>query len=175
MGEYKNKKNIKSWMKKAQFFSIDVFIAIAIIAIGLFVLYTSKVTPPSPSQTAALSADLMNSFNSLKVYQVDNIYVIQLIKNGNITNLDNTLLQQITQYYLYGMNDIAGNITRNVTVDALPLQYAFSLHINGTLIYQSRANDSRTPNLITTKRLVTGVTNSSYYWGPYIAEVRVWR
>ena len=46
---------IEEIMKKGQFFSIDVFVAIAIIAVGLFVLYTSKSIQPSTAQTSALS------------------------------------------------------------------------------------------------------------------------
>jgi len=162
-------------MKKGQFFSIDVFVAIAIIAVGLFVLYTSKSIQPSTAQTSALSTDLMGSFNSLKVYEVDNPYVIELIQNGNITRTDNTLLQQISEFYIDGKPDLAGNVTEKVTAGVLPLQYAFSLYLDGTSIYESRPFDVNSPNVIATKRLVAGVKNSTLFWGPILAEVRVWR
>ncbi len=161
--------------KRGQFFSIDVFVAVAIIGVGLFVLYSSKVTEPSSTQTATLSADLMNGFTSLKMYEVDNPYIIQLIRDGNITNSDNTIIQQIAEFAFYGKNATAKNLTKNITEGRLPLQYAFAVYINGTMIYENRPLDPRSPNLITSKRIVSGVKNSTVFWGPVPAEVRVWR
>lgn len=161
--------------RKGQFFSIDVFVAIAIIGIGLFVLYSTKTVQPSDSQTISLSSDLMKNFNSHKVKDIDNAFIITLIQNGTIQNSDNTLLQQISEFYVYGQNDTASNLTQSVTEGILPFQYAFALYVNGSLVYQSRAQDPQTPNLIVTKRIVYGVKNSTAFWGPFLAEVRVWR
>ena len=161
--------------KRGQFFTIDVFVALALIAVGVFVLFTAKPPEQFRSQTATLSSDLMNSLSTIKVNQVDNDLLFEMIKAKNVTNLDASILELIVEMKIYGQEAKARSLLANLTAESLPLQYAFSMYINDSFFYQSRPFDNETPTLITTRRIVSGVKNSTEFWGPIKVETRVWR
>ena len=169
--------------KKAYFFTLDVFIATGVIAIGtvlILLAYTSK--PPDLIQKASMSQDLMDAISSIKVYEIsDNNYVYELIGNGDITNLENTILEQIGEFCYRDMNDTATNFTESVFLKIIPQEYNFQLlikdkntikfdYINYSKMKTLR-NESRI--LVPSKNIIFGL-NDSTMWGPYTAEVRTW-
>ncbi len=160
---------------KGQFFSIDVFVAVAIVSVGLFVLFSSKPYQPLSTQAFTLSTDLIGSLNSITITALDNDYVYELRAKGNISNPSNTLLSQIGEFYWYGQLGIARNLTANVTENVIPFQYGFSLYLNNTLVYESRPYDNSSATLVSTKRMITGFKNSTEFWGPLKTEVWIWR
>ena len=138
--------------KKGYFFVIDALIALGVLAIGVFLVFTFYANVPSKEQPAILSGSIMDFFANNKIKDVDNLYAglggslwedegadgglcdgEELIANGEIT-----LLQQIAIFYEKSQED-AGNdcyfnpdsedlIERfigNLVENILPPQYKF--------------------------------------------------
>ena len=166
--------------KKAYFFTMDAFIATSIIVIGISLILFSRANKPYEMQTAFLSQDVIDTASSIKVYEIsDNEYVNSLIINGNITNTQNTVLEQLGEFCYRGMNDTATNFTEKVFLKTIPSEYNFQLLIkNGSNIlfnYTNGRNMETSRVLISSKNIIFGQINDSTMWGPYMSEVRTWQ
>ena len=83
--------------KKGIFFSIDALIAVAIILSVIIIAYPAvKYT----QRSTELHYDVMDVFSSLKIGEVDNQYVKDLISAGAIKDLNKSLLEQIGEFYV---------------------------------------------------------------------------
>ncbi|MBI3034588.1 hypothetical protein HYY72_05510 [Candidatus Woesearchaeota archaeon] len=160
--------------KRGYFFTLDAFVAMGIIVIGLVMILTSNYYSPVTVQPIALSNDVILSLSSTKVTEANNNYTLNLVLNGSITNKDNSLLQQAGEFYVNNQRSMSSNFVRNVTYSLVPQQYSFNVSINRTTIYNrgSLAKSSRL--VVSTKSIVFGVYNDTM-WGPYPAEVSVWQ
>ena len=169
--------------KKAYFFTLDAFIATGVIAVGIVLVLSASTNKPYEMQIASLSQDLIDTLSSIKVYEIsDNTYVYELIKDGDITNPENTILEQIGEFCYRDMNDTASNFTETIFPGIIPKEYNVQLLIKegdiikfnyiklksiGTLRNTSRA-------VASSKNIIFGLSGSTM-WGPYIAEVRTWQ
>src|SRR3989344_5222382 len=82
--------------KKAYFFSLDAFIALVII---LGVVLVVKPTIQNESPQINLQEDLVEVLSNLKIGEIDNPYAQQLISDGKIVNLNQSVLEQIGEFY----------------------------------------------------------------------------
>ncbi|MBI2574255.1 hypothetical protein HYV82_00020 [Candidatus Woesearchaeota archaeon] len=159
---------------KGYFFTLDAFIAMGIIVAGLAFVLTAYSYKPVTAQATVLGTDLLLSLANTKVTEINNDYVRNLTLNGTITNSDNSLLQQVGEFYVNNQNSMGNEFVRNVTYSLVPLQYGYELRINKTQVY-NRSAFIRTNKLVTSsKSIVFGVYNNTM-WGPLDAEVRVWQ
>jgi hypothetical protein len=99
-----------------------------------------------------------------------------------ITNAENTLLQQIAEFYADDNLDIAEKFIVNLTVNSFPQQYIFEFRLNKELIYPKDPTEehldskSSTRILIPSKKIVYGINQETGdMFGPYNAEVLVWQ
>lgn len=166
--------------KKAYFFTLDAFIATSVIVIGIVLINLAHTNKPYEMQTVFLSQDVIDAASSIKVYEVsDNEYANSLIANGNITNTQNTVLEQVGEFCYRGMNNTAGNFTEKVFLKTIPPEYNFQLLIkdgNNILFNYTNGKNMETSRvLISSKNIIFGQINDSTMWGPYISEVRTWQ
>jgi len=82
--------------KKAVFFSTDALIALALIFVVVLLIY--PVIKYSDRETE-IKSDVINVLSNLKVGEIDNAYVQQLISQGDIIDLNKTILEQIGEFY----------------------------------------------------------------------------
>ena len=159
---------------------MDAFIATSIIVIGISLILFSRANKPYEMQTAFLSQDVIDTASSIKVYEIsDNEYVNSLIINGNITNTQNTVLEQLGEFCYRGMNNTAGNFTEKVFLKTIPSEYNFQLLIKNEsdvlFNYTNGRNMETSRVLISSKNIIFGQINDSTMWGPYMSEVRTWQ
>ncbi len=175
--------------RKGYFFLIDAFLAMSVMALGMLLIYSFHSYSPQQVQPLLLADDVMESLSSNNVDDLAGntsragFYVRLLAERGNITNMQNTLLEQIGEYYWLGEDDLARGFAINITSEIVPNQYGFEYHINPVNLTHSdfviRINSiTATPEdammLVTSKRVVAGVANESMMWGPMVMEARVW-
>lgn len=172
--------------RKGYFFLIDSIIALGIIAIGLFAVFTSYSSIPSRQESDILSEDMMDFFSGTKIKDLNNEYAGvdgTLWQSGQIDNADNTVLQQLALFYYQNRTDLAERMVSNLTHNRIPLQYNFEFRIEGNTIFplnQSQQHiDSRNGSmvLIPSAKIVHGFAdrNEGELFGPYKAETLVWR
>ena len=82
--------------KKAFYFSIDALIAISILFIFLAVAIPLIYNDTSSSE---INYDIISSFSSLKINDINNTYVKSLIDAGIINDTSKNILEQIGEFY----------------------------------------------------------------------------
>lgn len=159
-------------MKKAIFFTIDSLLASGIIITAVLLVSNFYSVEQQNINVEYASQDLIRIFSTMTVGQIDNDYVKALISNGNIANTNNTILEQIGDFWVNGQRNLSTNFTKNVTVNIIPQNYGFSVLINDENIYMRNLSIKR--SLVSSRVLVSGISNTSSLWGPAVIEIRVW-
>ncbi|MBI2651961.1 hypothetical protein HYX00_00725 [Candidatus Woesearchaeota archaeon] len=171
--------------KRGYFFILDAVLALFVLVIGVFLITSSYVNAPQPTQVGFLADDLLNFLSNKKIKDLNNQYAGiggELWNQGNITDADNSLLQQIGVFYTTNKLDIAEKFIQNVSTGIIPPQYNYELWMNGVVLYpkipsvEHVESKGSTQILTTSKKLTFGVINTTTgnLWGPYKAEVFVW-
>jgi hypothetical protein len=171
--------------KRGYFFVLDAVLGLFVLIIGVFIVTSSYVSVPPPTQVRLLSDDLLNFLSQTKIKNMNDPYAGiggQLWNQGEITDGDNTLLQQIGEFYYLNKLDTAEQFIQSVSEDVMPAQFRYEAWVDSTLIYPKTptpehiASKSSTELLLTSKTITFGIVNktSDNLWGPYKAEVFVW-
>ena len=88
-------------MERGQYYTIDAFIALFVIAAGLILAFAIHSSSPSSGQPETFSQELINTFAETRISEISNEFVLRQTGNGNITNKDNTVLQQAYEFKRY--------------------------------------------------------------------------
>ncbi len=171
--------------KRGYFFILDAMLALIVLSIGIFLITSSYVDVPQLAQVGLLADDLLNFLSNSKIKDINNPYAGiggALWAQGLITDIENTLLQQIGEFYATGNIDTAEKFIANVSSGIIPPQFKYEFWIDGTILYpkvqSAEHTESRnsTEILLTSKKITFGIINktTSNLWGPYKAEVFVW-
>jgi len=169
--------------KKGIYFTLDSIIA-GTIVIVIILLTSSFYIKEQPSvHLNYLSQDLIKTLSTLNVEEIDNEYINSLIADQTITNLDNTILEQIAEFWADDELVLANRTASNVTELWVSNVTGVGIWINNETIYNN--NISLKKSLISTKKIISGIEkgqtsvstrkNPPTLWGPVIVEVRVWQ
>ena len=165
--------------KKGQYFTLDAFIASMIVAVAIMIVLATRVATSQSPQSEILTKGLSESLSSAKLSELNNPLVIIMAKNGTITNLDNTVLQQAAEFYFLGYRHQAFELLKNVTYRLVPARFNLKILVNNEVVYNSTSRpyaENTSSSLIASRRIVFGVVNrTALVYGPAIAEVRVWQ
>ena len=165
---------------------LDAMLGLSVIAIGAVLVLSLYIKVPEPIQVGFLSDDLLNFLSNTKIKDLNNNYAGiggDLWKQGVITDGDNSLLQQIGEFYAENNPDTAEKFIKNISFDAIPSQFSYEVWMDNQIIYPKNPSieDIKSKNstqiLLTSKKIIFGIINktSSNLWGPYKAEVFVWQ
>ena len=171
--------------KRGFFFVLDAMLGLFILIIGVFLITSSYVNVPQPSQVGLISDDLLNFLAKTRIKELNNPYAGiggELWNSGIITDPDNSLLQQIGEFYAGNQLDIAEKFIQNVSKDIIPVQFRYEVWTDGKILYprfppeEHTKSKSNTKIMLTSKKITFGIINktTSDLWGPYKAEVFVW-
>ena len=175
--------------KKGYFFTLDAMLSLGILVLGSLILFASYTKEPSKAQTANIANDVSEFFEA-KIKDINNPYCgigSELWRQGYITNEDNSLMQQIGEFY-YNYNQggdaqlltIAEKCVINVTADLIPPQYKLEFWIDNILLHPSFPTQQHiyskgnTTILLPSKNIAYGILDNDLF-GPYEAEVLVWQ
>ncbi len=143
--------------KKAYFFSLDAFIALVVI-IGL-VLFI-KPTYVDSSEYMDLQGDLLHSLSSVKIGEIDNSYVQGLIANGTITDLNQSVLEQIGEFYANSSPE-AETLTDSI-LDELNLSDNVGIYFNGMPISVHGSLDfDDAKEVWTSRQIISGISEGN--------------
>ncbi|HIG98568.1 TPA: hypothetical protein HA231_04055 [Candidatus Woesearchaeota archaeon] len=163
--------------RKAQYLTIDAFIAAMIVATTLVIVLAERASQPYTTQSELLSKGVSESLAQAKLIDLNNPLIVNLSLEGNITNLDNTVLQQATEFYLTQRKSQAFRMLQNVTQRLIDQKYSFRIIINGDLIYnRTLTSENTSVAVVSSRKIIFGVINkTALAYGPVIAEVTVWQ
>ncbi|MFT4244884.1 MAG: hypothetical protein ACMXYB_05515 [Candidatus Woesearchaeota archaeon] len=112
------KKKIK--VKNSQIFIIDLILASVIIIITFGVIVANYVNTDSQRDLFDIAFRTSNSFASIGINDLNNDYVRQLFIDQRIQNIDNSIIQQISDFYVRDMNNYAQDLTKEVSQIYIP-------------------------------------------------------
>lgn len=150
--------------RRGYFFLIDSMIALGVLGVGIFLIFTLYSDVPSKEEVTILSDDIMDFFANNKVGDVDNEYAGLggtlwdtegqaggLCEGEELKpNAENTLLQQLAEFYekssgnpcyfnlddnLPEPEDLAEKFIDELIKNTLPQQYTFEFWMDGQLLY----------------------------------------
>lgn len=171
--------------KRGYFFVLDAMLALSILVIGVFLVTSSYVKVPQPTQVVLLSDDLLTFLSNTKIKDLNNPYAgigSELWNKGSITDADNSLLQQTGEFYATNNLDTAEKFIQNVSKGIVPPQFSYEVWMDGVILYPKTPTAEHiksrngTELLTTSKKLTFGIINKTTgnVWGPYKAEVFLW-
>ena len=165
----------------AYFFVIDAFIAASIIFLSLIMIFTTYNIRPETGPTLRMLEEYTDFLMNTKVRNFQGDYVMNLTNNKNITNIDNTLLEQLVEFYYYNSSGVRNtdrimwNFVDEVSKGAVSEQRSFAVYINKTLIYNITNKPLQESDLVmNSKKIVFQRINETYIYGPVIFEVKIW-
>jgi len=155
--------------KKGFFFTVDALLAASILLGGLIILSSNYISTQPTIHLNYLSQDIINCLDTLKINELNNSYVDGLIANGNITDTNNSILQQVGEFWAAEKFEIARMFMGNITEDILPDRYGFGMWISEDLIYQ---RDNPPPSSRSSARkLISGIEKKKPVKG-FISKAR---
>jgi hypothetical protein len=170
--------------RRGYFFIIDSIIALLIMTLGVVSVLAFFVFDQSSQQTSVTSADVMGLLN-VKIRNLNDPYCgvnSNLTRDMNITNYDNSLIEQIAEFRYRGTekgctfcsqlsNRTIQTITQNV-----PLENNFMIKIDNEVVYFRNHTPIENAMLIVpSRKIVHTLYNGTEAVGPHLAEVYVWR
>ena len=162
------------------FFVFDVFIAATILVITLTMILGADVSRPSTEKSYLLSEDVMSFLSENMLREIDDPVKDALYQDGNITNLDQTPLEQFAVFHYRNVTEGCTTCQANssilfesLTAENIPSQYNVYLAVNGTEIF-IRENPALSPSFSYTSRAFAfPLITKSELWGPVLVELRV--
>ena len=152
MGIHKLKKMLG---KKGLYFSIDALIASLIFIAGIILLSKGYVVDQPTVTMNYFAQDIINVLGEMKVSDTQNDYVEELINNGTIKYPENTLLEQIGEFWASGNINYAIKLIENVTDGLIPANYGFGIQINDEFIYKN--SDVNDENVVIARTIISGI------------------
>ncbi|MFH1425565.1 MAG: VWA domain-containing protein [archaeon] len=137
--------------RKGVFFSGDALFAVLIIFLVLLVVVPNRETVRHETE---VHQDILNSLSVLKVGEVDNGYVADLINRSEITDLDNSLLEQIGEFSV--MNVTRAREMASAVLGELNLSENVGLWYGGRLVFSSNSTPFEGSKDVDTARHILG-------------------
>lgn len=175
--------------KKGYFFSVDAIAAAAILITGIFLIFYITSNKPVETPTYHLSEDILNVLEKTQINNLskkDYPYISVLIEGGEIVRTDNTILEQVGEFYYEGKHQIASELIKDIVSGLLPSQHGFSFKIydsvigdkDGKVLYKMDDGPIREEDAnvrIALRKIIFGRIDVDKKWGPYVVEAISWR
>ena len=145
-------------MKKAIFFTIDSLLASGIIIISVLLVANFYSAEQQQININYASQDLVRIFSTMNVGEVNNDYAKSLIASGEITNTNNTILEQIGDFWAEDKIELAKNFTKNLTEGIIPSVYGFSVLVSDEEIYSRNLPVKRA--LVSSRKIISGIAKA---------------
>ena len=114
-------------IKRAIFFTIDSLLASGILIIVVLLVSNFYLAEQQRTNINYASQDLVRVFSTMTVGEVNNDYVKNLTASKTITNSNNTILEQIGEFWSKNENDVARNMSKELIESLIPKQFGVSV------------------------------------------------
>jgi len=171
--------------KRGYFFILDSMVALAVLSVGIVLIFSQHSYEPKTEQSYTLSLEVLNVLSYNKIKNINNDYAgsnSNLTRNGNITDIDKTLLEQIAEFYYRNTTkdcgfciELIGKFLNNITINLIPSEYNYLIRIDNMSVYNHSNSDMNSSSfLIPSRKIVHGMYNETELYGPYLVEVLSW-
>ncbi|MEM4267382.1 MAG: hypothetical protein QXK37_00970 [Candidatus Woesearchaeota archaeon] len=171
--------------KKGYFFIIDAIIALLIMSIGTIIVLNYNEFRPVKQQAFFVSSDVLGILANNKISNLNHPYYGingELYLDGNITEVHNTLLEQVAEFYYRNLTKnciFCLNLSRNLinySTLSVSKEYNFFVRLNGVVLFERNNSPiERARIIIPSRTIVQGLYNKTELYGPYVVEVYAWQ
>ncbi len=144
-------------VKKGVFFIIDAILASSIIIAVLLLIHSYYINEAPTTTINYFAQDLSRVLSTITVGETNNSYIRELIDSGTIDKLNNTILEQIGEFWAENKTILAQNIFRNVTNNLIPNTFGFGVWVNNDLLYEKNSLSNKKDSLISYRRIISGI------------------
>lgn len=143
--------------KKGIFFTIDAIIAASIIVLGLILASSFYISEKKSTSINYLSSDMTRVLSALKISEVNNTYVSQLIADGMIEqkSLNNSIAEILGEMWATNNSEIALNLTQELIEPHMDDRFGYGIYINEEEIW-ARPSAIRSA-LVSSQKMISGI------------------
>lgn len=165
---------------------VDAIIALFVLTLGVSLILAFYYRTPPTQGIATLSQDFMDTLSKTKLNDIDDPLFAptsSIIINGNITHRDNSVLQQLAEFYYRTTTTppflsctFCANLTNTTLYHAVPIEnkYNYILMIDDTLVFTKNSTSMDDARLLLPARKIVHGEYRDQLYGPYLVEVYVW-
>ncbi len=150
------------------YFTVDSIIAVSIILLTLYLVASSYREEQQENPTYQKASDLVKVLSTVRVEELNNSYVQALIANGTIARANNTLLEQMGEFWANGEEVQAQQFISSITEGIVSPQFGVSILLDNEEMY-TQDNEIREV-LISSRKIITGIAKEKPTEG-YTARV----
>ncbi|MBN1275368.1 hypothetical protein JXA12_03680, partial [Candidatus Woesearchaeota archaeon] len=141
--------------RQAMYFSMDALLAAMLILGGFYFIYQLSVTESPTEHLDYLSKDLLVALDAIPVASIDHSFIQQELANGNITSPENTILEQIAEYWARDENAKAEQLASIALAGVVPPSMGLRVRMKPDLIYEQP--HSTNAGVIASRRMISGI------------------
>lgn len=161
---------------------LDLVFAVVILIVALAVVLSNFTTVTSNGDLYDTNRQILKGITQTRINDLNSNEVRQLFIQNKIRNIENTVAEQISEYYYTKDYLLAQNITRIFVKDYV----ASSMNINVTItdnlgetqlyakLNNRRVQFSQAGITSVSKRIIFGSLNQTSFYGPYTITIKLW-
>ncbi len=143
-------------MKRGIYFTLDALFGALLIGLALVLSSQYFISEATQPQVNYYSQDIVNSLSNIKISEVNDTYVKYLISSGQITYLNNTVIEQIGEFYVLNKTGMAENLSEIVSRKLVPEKFGFEILVNDESVYHN-SGITQKKDLVSSRRLISGI------------------
>jgi hypothetical protein len=169
--------------KKSQILIFDFILSLVILVIFFGLIFSYYFDKTDNYDIYGENLNLLNGFTMTKINSLNDLEIRDLFIQGSIKNIENTIANQVAEFYYSGDYVLARNLTRIFASNYIGNNYNTQiLLINQTgsefllyenIVFDVSFNDSEVSSSISRK--IFGFINLNQAYGPYDFKIRSWR
>ena len=167
---------------KSQIFIFDMILSFIIIIISLGIVLSYFVTTTENIDIYDYNYQILSGFTQTKINSLNNEEVRIMFINNQIRNIDNTVAQQVGEFYHNGDLILAQNLTRIFVSDYVNSQMNFRITIynntNSYILFNITNQGKEDIELSTVssvkERTIFGFINKTQIYGPDKIKIEIW-
>ncbi|MFH1591719.1 MAG: hypothetical protein ABIC95_07400 [archaeon] len=145
--------------KKAIAIIIDGILATILIVTGVLLTHSMATTQPPITPSHAIEAfDILQSLSVLTIAEANSTTLQDMVAKGNITNLNNSIMEQIGEFWAAGEIGLATDLSEEYLKDIGNGARGIGLYIDDEPIYVK--DKSGTHRLYSAKRTISGIESN---------------
>lgn len=160
--------------KKGVYYSTDALLAGLLLVGVAATLLSVSYYEPNVEEKTFITQDLLNILGTLRVSTINHSFVLNEIATGNITDENNTVLEQIGEYWALNQTAKATELFEIVTNGSLPPSLNIRFGIGDDELFLQ--NNSEITNLVVSRRMISGIAKGAPITGSsssaYLKKVR---
>lgn len=162
----------------------DLIFAVIIIVVSLSLLFSYSIETTSNINIYNLNRNILSGFTTIPINNLNAEDIRQMFIDSKIRNIENTVGQQVIEFYALGEDEYAKNLTDIFVRDYVDSQMNFLFTLeNATDVLLNLSEIYNRPEMSydnatiasAAQRHIFTFRNSTDFYGPYVLKIKIWK